>query len=125
MDLGRGASKEDRGGNMYENEQSNVTTASVPTERGYCKILPPEYYCSGTHHSSELSASLPELKSCFPAAAGRQQHKYTDTAERDMYRYSTLRFASKCSPNYKQFPENQPKKMQINAHFLMFLLCKY
>lgn len=62
MDLGRGASKEDRRGNMYENEQSNVPKASIPTERGCCKILPPEYYCSVTHHSSWLSASLLELE---------------------------------------------------------------
>lgn len=32
MDLGRGASKEDRRGNMYENEQSNVPGVSIPIE---------------------------------------------------------------------------------------------
>lgn len=82
MDLGRGASKEDRRGNMYENEQSNVPRASIPTERGCCKIIPPEYYCSGTHHSSELPASLPELKTCLPAAgrtATIETHAETQT----------------------------------------------
>lgn len=41
MDLRRGASKEDRRGNMYENEQSNVPRASILTEKGCCKIQPP------------------------------------------------------------------------------------
>lgn len=55
--------------NMYENEQSTVPRAFNTSAEGdtvkYHPPLPPpphpEYYCSGTHQSSRLPASLPEI----------------------------------------------------------------
>lgn len=55
--------------NMYENEQSTVPRAfNTSAEGDTVKYQPPppppphpEYYCSGTHQSSRLPASLPEI----------------------------------------------------------------
>lgn len=71
------ASKEDRRGNMYENEQSNVPSAPISTEKWCRKILRPGYHCSATHRSSLLPASLPGLKNNNNANAHRHMQIVT------------------------------------------------